>query len=311
MTSARPALHRLSPNTWAWMHERTGWGWSNCGLVASGETALLVDTQFTLDATRELMAAIGEAIPGVPVTTIVNSHQNGDHTWGNQLFPDAEVITSAASAEHLCQEMGPEQLSALSRSPDSSPTVSYVSEHFRCFDFSGVQVSGPTRTFSGREELTVGSVAVELIDLGPGHSAGDVAVHVPEEHVVFAGDALFAGMHMVVWSGSLEACVRACDTILGTGARVFVPGHGPVLDREGVLEIRDRLVRVGESATSYAQAGVPLLEAAQRVLAEHAGDWVHAERLFTATAAAYRDAGVADVPEGTMALVEGMAALAR
>ncbi|MEV4741646.1 MBL fold metallo-hydrolase [Streptomyces sp. NPDC049555] len=310
VTSLSPALHRLSPKTWAWVHERTGWGWSNCGLVVSEGAALLVDTQFTLDATRELIDAIARAFPGVPVGTIVNTHQNGDHTWGNQLFPAAEVVTSAASAEHLCLEMGPEQLSVLSRSGEKSSVPAYVSKHFGCFDFAGIEVAGPSRTFSGREEVKVGSVAVELIDLGPGHSAGDVAVHVLEEGVVFAGDALFAGMHMVVWSGSLKACVRACDTILDTGAGVFVPGHGPVLDRAGVTAIRDQLVRVGESASGYAAAGVPVMEAARRVFAEHAGDLLHPERLFTATAAAYRDAGVAEAPVGTMALVEGMAALA-
>ncbi|MFD7015907.1 MBL fold metallo-hydrolase [Streptomyces sp. NPDC059928] len=304
-------LRPLSDSTRAWLHNgRTGWGWSNCGVVASEGTALLVDTQFTLAATRHLLNAVTGALPGVRIETVVNSHQNGDHTWGNQLLPDAEIVTSSASAAHLCHEMNPAQLTALCQAEPSSAVVSYAAKHFGGFDFTGVEVIPATRTFTGREEVKVGTVLVELLDLGPGHSAGDVAVHVPDEGVLFAGDAIFSGMHMVVWSGSLDACVRSCQSILDTEAETIVPGHGPVLDRVGVTEFRDYLLRVGESANAYARAGVPLDEASRRVFHEHGRSWAHPERLYTATAGAYRDAGIQGVPEGTFALVEGMAGLA-
>ncbi|MFF0741571.1 MBL fold metallo-hydrolase [Streptomyces sp. NPDC004111] len=292
------------------MHERVAWGYSNCGLVASEGKALLVDTQFTLEETRELLGAIRAAAPGAEITTVVNSHANGDHTWGNQLLPAAEVVTSVASGENLCHEMSPAQLTALCQSPPTTAVARYAAEHFGAFDFSGITVKPPTRTFTGRTTVQVGRVEVELLDLGAGHSHGDVAVHVPDDGVVFAGDALFNGAHMVVWSDSLRACVSACDTLLGTGAQVFVPGHGRITDRSGVIVIRDQLTRVLEAATEFAGAGVDLAEAAHRVQEAHAGSLAHPERLFTAVAAAYKDAGVQGVPAGTLPLVEGMAALA-
>ncbi|MEU5435402.1 MBL fold metallo-hydrolase [Streptomyces sp. NPDC020719] len=305
-----PALRPLSATTWAWMHDRTDWGFSNCGLVVSGGDALLVDTQFTLAATRQLLAAVDEVAPGVPVSTVVNTHGNGDHTWGNALVAGAEVVTSEACSGGLCHEMGPEQLTALAGSPPKNAATSYISRHFGCFDFTGVSVEPPTRTFSGREEIKVGQVLVELLDLGAGHSVGDVAVHVPSDAVVFAGDALFSGSHMVVWSGSLSGCVRACETLLATGAEWFVPGHGPVMGRAGVTAIRDQLSCVAEAAEAYALTGVPLADAARLIKAGHAGTWAHPERLFTQTAAAYSEAGVSGVPSSTLAMVEGMAALA-
>ncbi|MGW1867934.1 MBL fold metallo-hydrolase [Streptomyces mauvecolor] len=305
-----PSLRPLSESTWAWIPDREGYGWSNCGLVVSDDQALLVDTQFTLAATRELLAAITSTAPGATISTVVNSHQNGDHTWGNQLLPDAEIITSTASAAHLCHEMNPTQLTELCRADPSTPVVAYAAEHFGAFDFSGIQVRAADRTFIGREEVKVGTTLVELIDLGAGHSEGDVAVHVPEEGVLFAGDAVFSGMHTVVWSGSLSEAVASCQAILDTGATVIVPGHGPVLGRAGVREFLDHLVDVADTAAACATAGIPLEEAARRVKAKHAGDWAHPERLFTSTAAAYQDAGVEGVPQGTFALVEGMAALA-
>ncbi|MFH9419805.1 MBL fold metallo-hydrolase [Streptomyces sp. NPDC017529] len=305
-----PCLVPLSPATWAWTHDSTAWGYSNCGLVASDGEALLMDTQFTLEGTRELLDAIAGAVPDATITTVVNSHQNGDHTWGNELVEGAEIITSAASAAHLCHEMTPETLSALSRTEPTSAVTAYAVEHFGGFDFGGITVTGPTRTFTGTTEITVGRRTVELLDLGAAHSAGDVAAHVPEDGVVFTGDVLFTGGHMIVWSGSLTSCVAACDTLLATGATTFVPGHGKVTDRAGVTRFRDGLSRVFDAATAYALSGTELADAARLVKAAHAGGLAHPERLFTAVAAAYQEAGVRDVPSGTLELVEGMAQLA-
>ncbi|MFD7668330.1 MBL fold metallo-hydrolase [Streptomyces sp. NPDC059788] len=305
-----PRLVPLSPTTWAWTHDSTAWGYSNCGLVASDGEALLMDTQFTLKGTRQLLDAIADAVPSATITTVVNSHQNGDHTWGNELVGDAEIITSEASAAHLCHEMSPDMLSALSRSEPTSAVTAYAVEHFGGFDFDGITVTGPTRTFTGSLEITVGRTAVRLLDLGAGHSAGDVAVHVPEDGVVFTGDALFHGGHMIVWSGSLTSCVAACDTLLATGATTFVPGHGAVTDRAGLTAFRDELSRIFETATAHARRGTELAEAARLVKAAHAGGLAHPERLFTAVAAAYQEAGAEHVPSTTFELVEGMARLA-
>ncbi|WP_267906177.1 MBL fold metallo-hydrolase [Streptomyces broussonetiae] len=167
-------------------------------------------------------------------------------------------MTSASGAAGLCHETRPEQLTMLARSGGPDAAGAYVARHFAHFDFAGVTVTAPTRTIQGREEVKVGTVLVELIDLEAGHSAGDVAVHLPEEGVVFAGDALFSGAHMVVWSGSLSGCIRACQTLLDTGAELFVPGHGTLLDRSGVADIRDGLARVAEEAAQYARRSVPL-----------------------------------------------------
>ncbi|MEW1653763.1 MBL fold metallo-hydrolase [Streptomyces sp. NPDC093707] len=306
MTSA---LRQLSATTWAWVQDSTDWGFSNAGVVSSQGVSLLFDTQFTLDATRAMLHEIDEATAGSAIRTVVTSHQNGDHSWGNQLLPEAEIITSRASAEHMCHEITPEQLTALSHAKGVDSTSRYAARHFGNFDFSGITVTGPTRTFTVREEMTVGGVTVELIDLGPGHSAGDVALHLPQDGIVFAGDVLFQGGHMIVWSGSLAACVESVDALLATEADVFVPGHGQLMERAEVVDFRGYLTDVQEAAVAYARDGLPLDRAAARVHAEFAGSLAHPERLFTATAGAYADAGAMGALQN-VELVKGMADLA-
>jgi len=304
-------LHQLTPGTYAYLSPPGTWGWSNAGLVVAGGVALLVDTQFDLPMTRTLKAAVASAVPGVAVTTVVTTHANGDHCWGNQVFADAEIIGSAASAHEMAHEIQPAQLAALSGpgSPDT-PLGHYVRRHFGHFDFSGIVVTPPARTFTGSLEVPVGARSVELIEVGPAHTDGDVIVHVPDAAVVFAGDILFIGDHPIMWSGPAENWIAACDRILATGARHVVPGHGPVTDPAGVRMFRDYLALVAEQAARLHAAGLPYWEAAAALeLSEAYAGWGHRERLVITLAAAYRHLG--DAPEDLMAVLGRCAAMER
>jgi cyclase len=248
--------------------------------------ALLVDTQFDLPLTRELLTAVAGVAPGMEIRTVVTTHANGDHCWGNQLLPRAEVVGSSACSHDMAKEVQPADLAALSgsRSPDT-PLGDYMRRHFGVFDFEGIDVTPPTRTFSGQLDLTLGDRQVELIEVGPAHTDGDVIVHVPDAGVVFAGDILFIGGHPIMW-------IAACDQIAATGAVHVVPGHGPLTDQAGVSVFRGYLEWVAEWAQKAFTAGLPYWEAGDpgRVPAAYAS-WGNPERLVITMAAAYRELG--------------------
>lgn len=63
-----------------------GWGWSNAGLVVDGDQTLLVDTLFDLELTDEMLRAMRDAVPAARrIGSLVNTHVNGDHCYGNEL----------------------------------------------------------------------------------------------------------------------------------------------------------------------------------------------------------------------------------
>ncbi|GGQ83885.1 MBL fold metallo-hydrolase [Couchioplanes azureus] len=285
--------HQLTTDTWAYLSPPGTWGFSNCGLVVSGDTALLVDTQFDLPMTRQMQDAIAARMPGVRVTTVVTTHANGDHCWGNQLFPQAEIIASSASAHGMAHEVQPAQLEALSGPASGDSALGhYMRRHFGHFDFTGITVMPPGRTFSNRLQLSVEDTAVELIEVGPAHTDGDVIVHVPGAGVVYTGDILFVGDHPIMWTGPVENWIMACDTIIATGARYIVPGHGPVTHLDGVREFRAYLQMVADHAAHAHAAGVPYWQAAsQLALPTPYVDWGHPERLVITMAAAYQNLG--------------------
>ena len=253
-------LHELGDGCFAYLQPDGSWGWSNAGLIVGDGESLLVDTLFDLRLTGEMLAAMAPATAAAPIATLVNTHANGDHCYGNELVSGAEIIASTAAAEEMA-DVPPSMLAALNNDPGELGAL--FRQFFGAFEFDGITPTPPTRTFDGRLELDVGGQTVELIEVGPAHTRGDVVVHVPEAGAVYTGDILFIEGTPVVWAGPIANWVAACDAIVGLGAPAVVPGHGPVTDASGVVAVRDYLSFVDREAMARHDAGMNAWDAAR------------------------------------------------
>jgi glyoxylase-like metal-dependent hydrolase (beta-lactamase superfamily II) len=255
-------LGELGDGCFAYIQGSGGWGWSNAGLVVGDGTSLLVDTLFDLRLTEAMLAAMADHTRAAPIGTVVNTHANGDHCYGNQLVDGAQIVTSSATA-HEMSEVPPSMLAALNAAPGD------VGDLFRSFfgefEFDGIEPRLPDRTFDGRLELDIGGRAVELIEVGPAHTRGDTLAYVPDAATIYTGDILFIGGTPIVWAGPLSNWVDACDLMLGMDIDTVVPGHGPVTDKAGVTTVRDYLAFVDREATERHAAGVDAFEAARDI----------------------------------------------
>lgn len=290
MTSKPPyerGVHEVGDGVFAYLQPDGSWGWSNAGLVVGDEGSLLVDTLFDLAHKRQMLDELQRITSSIG--TVVNTHANGDHCWGNQLLEDARVITSKECAA----EMGmppPETLSALTKAGDSmGPLGQFLARIFAPFDFEGIEVRQPDQTFEGELTLSVDSKTVHLIEVGPAHTRGDILIHVPESGVVFTGDILFVGGHPIVWEGPIRNWVAALDRILAMDVAAVVPGHGPVVGLEGVKEERDYLLWLEREATARFEAGVSVEDAARELMHAFGRDWKDGERMVVNVAAVYSE----------------------
>ncbi|NBN89028.1 MAG: MBL fold metallo-hydrolase [Actinobacteria bacterium] len=256
-------LHEVAEGCHAYLQPDGGWGYSNAGLIVGDGASLLVDTLFDLDLTAAMLAAMADATFTAPIGTVVNTHANGDHCYGNQLVADREIIASRATAAEM-SHVPPAMMAQLNAAPGD------VGELFRSFfgdfRFDGIEPTPPTRTFEGRLEVEIGGRAVELIEVGPAHTDGDTIVVVPDARTVYTGDILFIGGAPIVWAGPLENWIAACDLMLGMDIETVVPGHGPVTDKAGVVEVRDYLTAVLVSARECQANGVDAFEAAWQIV---------------------------------------------
>jgi glyoxylase-like metal-dependent hydrolase (beta-lactamase superfamily II) len=292
----------------AYLQPDGGWGWSNAGLVAGEVDSLLVDTLFDLQLTTEMLGTMSAVTGTKPITTLVNTHANGDHCFGNQLVTGADVIASAASAAEMA-ELPPGRLEAMMGADFGEITNAYLAEAFGPFSFSGITTPAPTQTFSGRLHLDQPGRQADLIEVGPAHTAGDVLVHLPASRVVFTGDILFIGGTPIVWAGPVSNWIEACNLILDLDCAVIVPGHGPLTDRGGVEAVAGYLTYVHAEATARYQAGMRADEAARDIELGSYRDWLDWERVAINVDSVYRELDPSHQPPDVMDLFRQMAEL--
>ena len=199
------------------------------------------------------------------------------------------VIAATGTAEEIAHGMAPEML-AMAQNADLGPVATpYLRERFGPFDFGGITLRNADRTFDDRLTIEVGGREVELLNLGPAHTAADSVVHVPDAGVLFAGDLLFIGCTPIVWAGPIDNWVKACDAMIALDAPTVIPGHGPVTDADGIRAVRGYLAYVAEQAEASYREGLSFVEAADAIdLGEYAS-WLDAERVVINVYTHYRE----------------------
>ena len=92
---------------------------------------------------------------------------------------------------------------------------------------------------------------------------------------------------------------------------VVVPGHGPLADRDALLEERDYLVYVRDACVEHFEAGRDVLDAAKRIELGRFGAWSEPERLVFSVDRAFRElrGDPWDTPVDARTVFANMAAL--
>lgn len=283
-------LHEVADRVWAWTLPDGGYGWSNAGLIAGDGASLLVDTLFDLALTREMLTAMQPLTASAPITDAVITHSNGDHTHGNQLLdPSVRIIAAHGTAEEIEHGMAPEML-VMAQTANLGPVATpYTRDRFGHFDFSNIKLRNADQTFERNLAIEVGGRRMDVLNLGPAHTAADSVVHVPDAGVLFGGDLLFIGCTPIVWAGPIANWVAACDAMIALDAATVIPGHGPVTDPDGIRSVRGYLVHVAEQAEAAYRKGLSWAEAADTIdLGEYA-TWLDAERVVVNVYQRYRE----------------------
>ncbi len=253
-------LHEVADRVLAWLQPNGDWGESNAAIVVGRGEALLIDTLWTPALTRRMLDAVAARVQ-LPIRTVVNTHSDGDHVWGNQLLAGAQIVATRTAAQ-LIREEGPAPLqrtrglaAILRRLPPTATLGTYVARMLAPFDFSDVRVTPPGREFEGGLELRIGGREVRLQEVGPAHTPGDLIVHVPDARVVVAGDVMFVGVHPVMWAGPASNWIAALERILALAPAVVVPGHGPIGTVAEVQALGDYLAWLEAAALPRLSSG--------------------------------------------------------
>jgi glyoxylase-like metal-dependent hydrolase (beta-lactamase superfamily II) len=304
-------LHEISGGVYAYLQPDGSWGLSNAGLVTDNGVSLLIDTLYDLELTQDMLRAMNTATQTTIMDYLVITHANGDHCYGNQLVKGAEIISTTACAEEMLV-MPPEAMAQImAGAPQMGELGQFLIKCFGRFNFQGITLTPPTRTFDKRLELQVGNKNIVLLEVGPCHTKGDLIVILPDDKIAFAADLLFIDGTPVMWDGPLGNWLKGLDQILDSGAVTIIPGHGPITNQAGVRQIKNYWEYLAAEARKRFDAGLPPLEAALDINLGEFAVWGDSERIAVNVDALYREFSGDTSPGNPVELFGRMAEVAK
>ena len=221
------------------MQPTGGWGWSNAGLIADSGQTLLVDTLYDLKLTARCWTSMRAAVPAQ------RYRHAGEHPLQRRphlrqpVGAGAQIIASQKCYDEMKEidvEARRQELKNWQALGDAG-----LFQHENLdgnFDFEGIVLTMPTKTFERELDLRVGDKAVKLVEVGPAHTRGDILIHVPQDKTVFTGDIVFSNGHPPAWAGPISNWIKACDLIMSWDVETIVPGHGPIVQKSALKDFK-------------------------------------------------------------------------
>jgi cyclase len=221
----------------------------NPSFVVTSAGVVVIDTpQLPTKAVamREMAEGFGD------IRYLVNTEHHVDHIFGNYFFEGAgEVVHHQGVYDNF-----------MVVTPDLDP-YAYALEAIPSDDPEGAAIfpdraeyyADPNKgdiVFTGDLTLHVGGHTFELIHT-PGHTPGQLAVHVPEERVVFTGDTVFNNCQTWLMTSDVQQWIEALDRIGQLDIDHVVPGHGEVTDK-AYLAVQRAVLMEWEAAVADAVA---------------------------------------------------------
>jgi glyoxylase-like metal-dependent hydrolase (beta-lactamase superfamily II) len=251
-------LEELAPGVVAFTAE----GDPNVGAVIGDEAVLAVDARATPTHARQWLDEL-RRLTDKPVRYLVLTHYHAVRVLGASAF-DADSVIAHEGTRRWILERGEADLESetrrfprLFRDVDSIPGLTH-----------------PTDSFEDAQRLDLGGREVELLHLGRGHTAGDAAVWLADDKILFAGDLVEARAAPYMGDAYVEEWgTTTLDRVQALGAQTIVPGRGPAAGPEAIAETRDYLVTLWDTVRGGHATLKDAFDAARTALEPRFGDW--------------------------------------
>jgi glyoxylase-like metal-dependent hydrolase (beta-lactamase superfamily II)/rhodanese-related sulfurtransferase len=101
----------------------------------------------------------------------------------------------------------------------------------------GTKLTRPDITFEDKHIIELGGERIELLNLGPAHSPGDIVAWLPKRKLVITGDIAFHQRLLPVFEYTdTKAWIETWDSLVELKAEIVVPGHGEATTMEEVTK---------------------------------------------------------------------------
>jgi glyoxylase-like metal-dependent hydrolase (beta-lactamase superfamily II) len=254
---------------------------ANSLFIVNDDHVVVVDAQFTREATAENIAAL-RRITGKPVRFVINTHWHDDHVAGNQVyrdsFPGVRFIATANTRQDLIDLGRPnrtgqvqgapplldrfDRLLAMGLGADSAAATQMERESLSSAvrvmrqyiaENAGYREVLPDSTFERSLRLRSTARTIEVRWFGRGNTRGDAVTYLPQEGIVSTGDLLVAPVPFAFGSYPGE-WLAVLDSIKALQPKTIIPGHGPVMRDLTYLNTVHRMISTAREQTAAAVA---------------------------------------------------------
>ena len=274
--SWKSGLQEVAPNVFAYIHSGVGWDICNSGFIVGDDGVLVIDAMMVASQVRLYMEEIRK-VTDKPIRYVVNTHHHVDHSFGNQFYLPAEIVSHRGCREAL-----------ITRGAD----VGMLSERYPHYrdDWAEARLTPASITYEDKMIVHLGGKVIELLHPGPAHTYGDTLVYLPEDKVLFTGDVAFHYLTPLARDGHISNWIKVANGILNhLDATTLIPGHGPVSGKEVVSATLKYLRLVKRTSRSHFQRGASVEDTSRAVLLGEYADWVEPERVMVNVQRLYQE----------------------
>lgn len=266
----RVSFDQLSEHTYAYTAE----GDPNTGIIIGDDAVMVLDTQATPVMAQDVIRRIRE-VTDKPIKYVVLSHYHAVRVLGASAYmaEGGEQIIASQDAFDMIVERGQfDKDSEIGRFPRLFQNVESVPPG----------LTWPTMTFVGKMTIWLGKLEVQLLQVGRGHTKGDIVAWVPSEKVLFSGDLVEFDATPYAGDAYFKDWPQTLDNIAALKPEKLVPGRGAALQtaeqvQAGLKGTRDFIHDVYETVSAGAAGGQDLRQVYQETFAKlqpKYGHWV-------------------------------------
>jgi glyoxylase-like metal-dependent hydrolase (beta-lactamase superfamily II) len=221
----------------------TAEGDPNSAVIVGDDGCIVFDAQATPAMANKVIERV-RTVTDKPIKYVVLSHYHAVRVLGASAY-HAQGIVASQETWRLIEERGQQDWDSeygrfprLFQDAESIPGLTW-----------------PTLTFDGEMSIFLGKREVRLMQLGAGHTSGDIVAWVPDAQVMFTGDLV--EYHSACYCGDayLREWPATLNEIRDFNPKAIAPGRGDAL--KGLATTREAIAMTRDFvATLYGAAEV-------------------------------------------------------
>ncbi|TQV78603.1 MBL fold metallo-hydrolase [Denitrobaculum tricleocarpae] len=222
---------------------------NNLSFIVTGDGVVVINGGAAYLLAKALHEEIRE-ITDEPVKLVINENGQGHAMLGNAYWAEQGVaILAHAEAAEEFEDRGPQILARM--------------ENYNKEKSAGTVLQGPSETFEEEQLIEMGRFRIEVRNLGPAHSPGDIVVWLPEQSLVISGDMAFHERLLPIFDDTDTAgWLESWEDFEALKATYVIPGHGHPTNMDQVRRYtRDYLVYLRGQIGKLLEDGGSLEEA--------------------------------------------------